>query len=452
MLRRFGSRRGELSQPVAVSVASEAADAAAPPAEWTPEPAPEALAETQPSRRWFTWKRAMLVVAMMGAAATGVVYTQKDAIAPKAADLSRKVIGDENTARLEGWFFKVEDRVDKLKYRVLGGEENPFDVPEVQVQFVPKPAPREIPFFAGSNSRPGGQLLTADALGPLPLSLPATKLLMSEPQPGEGVWTTAGLPRSSPGDMLMAKTFIRPDRSRPYASVGVLLVDSRRVHLKMVGGTAEPGGDRGVRGPGIIPKDDYKQLLVAFNGGFKGPHGGYGMVANGKEYMRMRNGLATICVDKTGAIAMGEYGRDFTWQEGFEACRQNVILMVDKGEISKRTTEGNDTWGYVNVNSSEFITWRSAVGVTKDGNLLIAAGNSLSADTLAKAMHAAGAYYAMQLDINAPYISTALFFQQPDGSVKAEKFMDNMAPSPGNYLGTRERDFFYLTLDESRYK
>ena len=120
--------------------------------------------------------------------------------------------------------------------------------------------------------------------------------------------------------------------------------------------------------------------------------------------------------------------------------------------MSRRTTEGNDTWGYVNVNSSEFITWRSAVGVTKDGNLLIAAGNSLSADTLAKALWASGAYMAMQLDINAPYISTALFYQQPDGSVRAEELMEAMAPSPSNYLGTRERDFFYLTLDERRYR
>ncbi|HEY6509937.1 MAG TPA: hypothetical protein VIY56_18065, partial [Vicinamibacterales bacterium] len=138
--------------------------------------------------------------------------------------------------------------------------------------------------------------------------------------------------------------------------------------------------------------------------------------------------------------------------ESFEACRQNVILLVDQGEVSKRTTEGNDTWGYVNVNSAEFITWRSALGVTKDGDLLIASGNSLSADTLARALHAAGAYYAMQLDINAPYIITSLFYQQPDGAVKAEKFMESMAPSAANFLSTRERDFFYLVLDDSRYK
>jgi hypothetical protein len=88
--------------------------------------------------------------------------------------------------------------------------------------------------------------------------------------------------------------------------------------------------------------------------------------------------------------------------------------------------------------------------VTRDGNLLIAAGNSLSADTLAKALWAAGAYMAMQLDINGPYISTGLFYPQPDGTLRAEKFMESMAPSASNFLGTRERDFFYVTIDEGR--
>ena len=393
----------------------------------------------------------MLAVLAVAALSGAAAYSQKDTLAPKAADLSRRIIGDENTARVEGWFFRVEDRVHKVKYSILGGEENPFELREVQVQFVPRAPRKELVFFAGTSTQTAPPL-TAEALGPLPMTLPKTTLLMSEAQSGEGVWTTAGLPRNTPGDTLMAKTFIRPDKSRPYASVGVLLIDTRRVHLKMVAGTAEPGGDRGVRGPGVIPKEDHSSLLVAFNGGFKGPHGGFGMVVNGKTYWPMRNGLATICVAKDGTISMGEYGRDFSWSDTFAACRQNVVLLVDNGQVSRRTTEGNDTWGYVNVDSSEFITWRSAVGVTKDGNLLVAAGPSLSADSLAKALWAAGAHMAMQLDINAPYISTALFYPQPDGSVKAQKFMDAMAPSASNYLGTRERDFFYLVLDESRYR
>ena len=104
------------------------------------------------------------------------------------------------------------------------------------------------------------------------------------------------------------------------------------------------------------------------------------------------------------------------------------------------------------VNSAEFITWRSAVGVTKDGNLIIAAGNSLSAASLAKALWAAGAYTGMQLDINTPYVLISDFFPQTDGTVQAQKFMDSMTDSPSRFLKAQTRDFMYLTLDETRYR
>jgi hypothetical protein len=252
--------------------------------------------------------------------------------------------------------------------------------------------------------------------------------------------------------MLMAKTFIRPDKSRPYALVGVLLIDSRRVRLNMVAGTEDPGGFRGMKGSGLIPADKQSLLVAAWNGGFKGQHGMYGMLVDGREFVSLRDGLASIAVFADGTIKMGEWGKDLARDENMVAVRQNAVLLVDKGEISKRVNEGNDTWGYVNVNSAEFITWRSAVGLTKDGNLLIASGNSLSAEALARALWAAGAYTAMQLDINTPYVLTSTFFPQPDGSLKAERFMDSMADSPSRFLKTQTRDFMYLTLDETRYR
>ena len=60
----------------------------------------------------------------------------------------------------------------------------------------------------------------------------------------------------------MAKTFIRPDTARPYASVGVLLLDKRRIRLHLMGGTQDPGGDRGVKGPGAIPEAEKKNLCL----------------------------------------------------------------------------------------------------------------------------------------------------------------------------------------------
>ncbi|KAA0239761.1 hypothetical protein EDM76_02870 [bacterium] len=229
-------------------------------------------------------------------------------------------------------------------------------------------------------------------------------------------------------------------------------MDARRIRLHMTGGTVDPGGDRGVKGSGNIPADQYVNLLAAINGGFKGPHGGFGMYADGKEYRPLRNGLASIAVMKDGAIKMGEWGKDLSWDENTVAVRQNAVLLVQGGEVSPRTAEGNDTWGYVEVDSSEFITWRSAIGLTKDGNLLFAAGNSLSAETLAKALWAAGAHTAMQLDINSPYVLISAFFAQPGGTPKAERFMDNMPDSPARFLKAQERDFFWVTLDETHYR
>jgi len=418
--------------------------------EWAPEAFDAGDGALLASRgRVFTWKRAFAAVFVLALLTAGTAYSQKERISPEVAEMSRRLIGDERTARIEGWFFKVEDRIDKTKYRLFGGATNPFATRQVRVDLVRKPATREVFYFVGDGS---DDLPPPDAFVPLPMHPPLTKPLRDTLEAGEGVWTTAGLPLSSPGDPLMMKTFLRPDTSRPYALVGVLLMDHRRIRLHLAGGTEDPGGDVGVRGPGVIPEEHKDETLAAWNGGFRGPHGGFGMVANGLTYRPLRSGLATLCVKDNGTIVMGEYGRDFTWSDGFEACRQNVILLVDKGEVSRRTTEGNDTWGYVEVDSSEFITWRSAVGLTKDGDLLVAAGNSLSAETLAKALWAAGAEYAMQLDINSPYVLTGLYFQQPNGTAKAEKFMDTMPDTAARFLRTQQRDFMYVTLDEAGFR
>lgn len=453
---RWGRRSGSTAEAAELAIEAPGllASLESAPTHWDPEPiAPHGTAASEtPSRRpRITRKRIAAVLLALFLMTTGGAYTQKDTLAPRVADTSRNIIGDERTARIESYFFALEDKIDKAKYRVLGGETNPFAT-DVHVELVPMAKARTVIYYLGDGTHPPASQLTADTLGPVPMQLPKTIALRDNLEAGEGVWTTAGLPRSTPDDMLMAKTFIRPDRSRPYAMVGVLLMDARRIRLHMTAGLSDPGGYRGVKGPGVIPQDALSGLLAAWNGGFKGPHGGFGMYADGTEYVPLRNGLATICVFKDGTIKMGEWGADIAWDPQMSACRQNVILLVQNGEISKRTTEGNDTWGYVQVNSAEFITWRSAVGLTKDGNLIYAAGNSLSAETLARALWAAGAYTAMQLDINSPYVLLGTFFPQSDGSLRPERFMDNMPDSPSRFLRSQERDFMWVTLDESRYR
>lgn len=396
-------------------------------------------------------RRMLLAIAALSVVALGAAYTQRDAFTAQGADLSRRLIGDERTARVESWYFRVQDRVDRAKYRVFGGETNPFANDDIVIEWVPREHGRIVRIDRSAPLVPHFDVDPGDLIDQ-PMTPPVTRPLRDSLEPGEGAWTTAGLPRSTATDMLMAKTFIHPDPARPYASVGVLLIDQRRVQLHIVGGTEDPGGDRGVRGPGVIAADDLPLLLAAWNGGFKGPHGGFGMVADGHEYRPLRNGLATICTGADGRIAMGTWGSTLAWSDTFTACRQNAVLLVENGEVSRRVGEGNDTWGYVQVDSTEFITWRSAVGLTADGALLFAAGNSLSAESLARALWAAGAETAMQLDINSPYVLASTFFAQPGGVPSPAKFMESMPDAPSRFFKTQERDFMYVTFDDSRYR
>jgi hypothetical protein len=216
----------------------------------------------------------------------------------------------------------------------------------------------------------------------------------------------------------------------------------------MTGGTDSPGGDRGVPGPGVIPDEHLPDLLAAWNGGFRGPHGGFGMYADGREYRPLRDGYASVAVTRDGTMRIGQWGRDLTWSDDMVAVRQNAALLVENCEVSERTNEGNDTWGYVKVDSSEFITWRSGIGLTENGDLLVAAGNSLSAPSLARALWAAGACWAMQLDINNPYVLASVFFQQPDGTIESRRFMESMPDNPARFLATQPNDFLYVTLDD----
>ncbi len=397
-------------------------------------------------RRWLSWKRLALGVLVVMLGGLGYAYLNRASISPQVADFSRRVIGDENTARVESWFFALQDHVDQVHYRIFGGETDPF-ADAVHVEFVARPkAPSYVYDLQAKEHSPVSNIAPTP-VGPPPMTLPATQQIDADPQPGEGVWSTAGLPDTTPDSVLMAKTFFHPDPSRPYATVGVLLIDGKRVQLHMTAGTEDPGGYRGVPGPGAIPQDELGKLVAAWNGGFKGQHGNFGMVADGTTYVPLRNGLASLAIMKDGTLKMGTWGADLTWSDDMVAVRQNAVLLVGHGEISPRTSEGNDTWGYVQVDSSEFITWRSAVGLTKDGNIIVAAGNSLSAATLAKALWAAGAWTAMQLDINSPYVLTSLFFQQPGGSPSPERFMDSMPGDASRFLGTQTRDFMWLTVE-----
>ena len=93
--------------------------------------------------------------------------------------------------------------------------------------------------------------------------------------------------------------------------------------------------------------------------------------------------------------------------------------------------------------------WRSGLGQSQDGRVLYyAAGDNLIAATLARALLAAGAYQAMQLDINNYWV----YF----GAVKTDRARLDTTPlfdkmkghGTRRYLNGYSRDFFYVTARE----
>jgi len=265
---------------------------------------------------------------------------------------------------------------------------------------------------------------------------------------GEGIWTVQDQ-APAPYDYLPldAKAFIRPDPSHPYAIVTLLQFDNRFTLLHIVGGTIEPGGPRGVHGPGAIPTNDVQgnALLAAFNGGFKYSDGRYGLMTNGVVYVPPQPDTATIAITKEGKLILGAWGVDpqlNSQNTDLVAWRQNGALLINQGVINPLTQDGA-AWGGTILNSA--YTWRSAIGITAQGTLLYAAGNALTAETLGQALQAAGAVMAMQTDINPFWVRAFLYNHDSNGQLTVNKLNPQMQGTGYEYLYASQRDFFYLT-------
>ncbi len=339
------------------------------------------------------------------------------------ADTMRGIFGPTITAQVESWFLGISDKAHQVQYQIGGQQVQP---PWTVTHSYQHP-------LTGTGAQP-------------PMPLVTIKPVISPALPGEGTWVTDGLP--APGanlPPLVAKTFIRPDASRPYAIVTLLQFDMRNLALHMIAGTSEPGGTLGARGPGAIPSSDVQQLFAAFNGGFKYADGQFGMYVNGITYVPAQKGAATIAVTKEGQVIMGAWGQDprlTSSNKDLAAWRQNDALLINNGIVSSLANDGA-AWGGTILNQT--YTWRSALGLTPYGSLIYAAGNYLSALTLGEALRAAGAMEAMQTDINPFWVRAFLYTRSASGSLQITKLNPGMQGSGMEYFNGYNRDFFYLT-------
>lgn len=335
---------------------------------------------------------------------------------PLAAQLTddylRPIFGDRQIVFLEKIFFNFSDHVNKVVYH--------FKQPLA-------------PQFSSAATNP--QLPSLLNLQSLPANLSFAPLA------GEGVWHNIPLV-ISPDKEVMARTFIRPDASRNFAIASLVKMDMSSLGIGSVAGTVEPGGKVGKYGPGKVPKKIILSgnLVAAFDGGFQYRDGQYGMIVGKTTYLPLQKNLGTIAAFKNGSVKIFNYAGQNLSNATF--IRQNGPMLIENGVITVSDPNSQKIWGRV-VGANTF-TWRSGIGITANGNLIFAAGNSLSPLTLAEALRLAGAANAIQLDINPYWVRFNIFNSTGAGKYNSAPLNKEMQDGSKQYLNGYQKDFFYI--------
>ncbi len=259
---------------------------------------------------------------------------------------------------------------------------------------------------------------------------------------GEGVWKIMKL-TAFPNKGVMAYTFVRPDPNRPYSIVTIAQIDMSQMNLGIVAGIKEPGGQAGNPGPGKVPTElvNSNKLVAAFDGGFQYKDGRYGMMVNGKTYLPLQNNLGTVVGYKNGVLKIFNYrGQNLGNNVAF--IRQNCPILVEDGQSGVMDINNKRLWG--RTPSTSIYTWRTGLGLTKNGNLLFAVGNSLTPKTLANALLLAGAQNAVQLDINPNWVRFNIFSPIGMGKYDSKPLTHDLKNGATSFLNGYSKDFFYI--------
>lgn len=259
---------------------------------------------------------------------------------------------------------------------------------------------------------------------------------------GEGVWLNRPL-KLFPNKEVMAYTFIRPDPARPFAYVTLVQIDIGPMVLSTVAGTQQPGGPIGNHGPGKIPSDIVASgnLVAAFEGGFQYRDGEYGMVVSDKTYVPLKNDVGTLVGYKDGSLKIINYtGQDLG--KGVVFIRQNCPILVENGQVFALNEMNKKLWG--RTFNADIFTWRSGIGLTKEGNLIYAVGNNLGPESLAQALKMAGAVNAIQLDINPFWVRFNIFEPNGQGRYSTSTLIKSLKDGSNGFLNGYAKDFFFV--------
>jgi hypothetical protein len=257
--------------------------------------------------------------------------------------------------------------------------------------------------------------------------------------PGEGVWEPAASD-TGPRPPVLLTTF-RSDPEYPQFVAGVAWIDASRTKLSYVPGLAEPPPPLAHRGPSEVPSSMRKRVVATFNGGFPLETSNSGLIYRGRVKETMVDGIATVVEYRDGRVDI------IRWHTGPGAppnvwfAKQNLPPILYESKLNPNLSDGPE-WGET-VNNAVRV-WRSGLGIDRKGNLIYAAANSQTVESLAKILRRAGAVRALELDINEDWTSF-ITYRHP-GAREPSNLLPEMYRSPERYLTPDERDFFAIYL------
>ncbi len=274
---------------------------------------------------------------------------------------------------------------------------------------------------------------TANAPAPLPVSPDAL--------PGEGVWAPEA--RMSGGQAADYTAFARPDRAHTSVVAGMVAFDQNWVRTSLIAGTREPGGPEWPE-HARVPDSLRAILLATFNSGFKFRDTDGGFFADGRYGKPLKDGMASLVIDRSGVATVGVWGRDVRPGPQVAAVRQNLELIVDGG-VPVPGLAGNSAGQWGSAGNQFQFTWRSGIGTDAHGRLIYVAGSQLTLTALAGAMASAGVVRGMELDIHSGRVDCTLFRPGIEGA-PPNTLLPSMLSPPDRYLTADQRDFFAVTL------
>ena len=217
---------------------------------------------------------------------------------------------------------------------------------------------------------------------------------------------------------------------------GVAWIDPRRTRIVLYPGRLEPSVTL-PRGPMDVPAALRARLLATFNSGFKlsDSHGGFAVA--GVTYAPLVAGMATFVGYGDGRVNIESWPGGASAPAGVEFARQNLPLIVEGGRPNPALAEGS-LWGATLGNAVR--VWRSGIGIDARGDLVYAAANDQTAQSLAAILVHAGAIRAMELDINSYWV-TFNSYAAPNAE-RPSPLLPGMSRPATRYLSPDDRDFF----------